>query len=147
VKSYFENSCLFAAVLSVLLSIGGVEQNSGPDVNVESFMQVLCSGCERILKSGTQWDTCGRCFHNSCGNVKAQLVESGKWNCERCKWEMFFLLEEKLQKALNQIEDLKLRKKGWKNNYEWRQVDMKLTGRSRCRKITKVKNICFWVIR
>jgi hypothetical protein len=40
-------------------------------------MQVLCSGCDRNLKSGTQCDTCGCWFHNSCGNVKSQLVESG----------------------------------------------------------------------
>jgi hypothetical protein len=91
---------VFAAVLSILLVIGGVEQNPGPDVEVESFMQFLCSGCERILKSGTQ-----------CGNVKVQLVDSGRWNCERCKWERLCLLEEKLQNALNQIEDLKMRNK------------------------------------
>jgi hypothetical protein len=80
-------------------------------------MQLICSGCERILKSGTQYDTCGLWFHNSCGNAKAQLADSGKWNCERCKWERLCLLEEKLKNALNQIEDLKPRNKTWKNNY------------------------------
>jgi hypothetical protein len=54
---------------------------------------------------------CGRWFDNSCGNVKAQLVDSGKWNCERCKWERLCLLEEKLQNALNQTEDVKPRNK------------------------------------
>jgi hypothetical protein len=39
------------------------------------------------------------------------LVDSGKWNCERCKWERFCLLEEKLQNARNQSEDVKLRNK------------------------------------
>jgi len=111
VRSYSANTCLSAAVLSKLLVIGGVKQNPGPDVEGESFMQVTCSGCDRILKSGAQSDTCGRWFHNSCGNVKAQLVDSGKWNCERCKWERLRLLEEKLQNALNQIEELKLRNK------------------------------------
>jgi hypothetical protein len=77
----------------------------------ESFMQVMCSGCNRILKSGTQCNMCGRWFQNSCGNVKTELVDSGKWNCERCKWERPCLLEEKLQNALNQNEDLKLRNK------------------------------------
>jgi hypothetical protein len=77
VRSYLANSCLCAAVLAILLVVGGMEQNPGPGVEVESFMQVMCSGCERILKSGTRCDTCGRWFHNSCGNVKAQLVESG----------------------------------------------------------------------
>ena len=48
------------AVLAVLLVTGGVEQNPGPGVEGESFMQVMCSGCDRSLKSGTQCDTCGR---------------------------------------------------------------------------------------
>jgi hypothetical protein len=95
----------------MLLVIGGVEQNPGPGVDGESLMQVTCSGCDKSLKSGTQCDTCGRWFHNSCGNVKAQLVDNGKWNCERCKWERFCLLEEKLQNALKQIEELKLMNK------------------------------------
>jgi hypothetical protein len=94
--------------VAVLLVIGGVEQNSGPGVDGESLMQVMCSGCDKSLKSGTQCDTCGRWFHNNCGNVKAQLVDSGMWNCERCKWERYCLLEEKFQKALKQIKDLKL---------------------------------------
>jgi hypothetical protein len=38
-------------------------------------------------------------------------VDSGKWNCERCKWERLCLLEEKLQNGLIQIEDLKLKNK------------------------------------
>jgi len=97
--------------LAVLLVIGGVEQNPGPSVEGESFMQVMCSGCKRSLKLETQCDTCGRWFHNSCGNVKAQLADSGKWNCERCIWERLCLLEEKLQNALIQIEDLKLKNK------------------------------------
>jgi hypothetical protein len=53
VRSYLTNTCLFAAVLAILLVIGGVEQNPGPDVEGQSFMQVNCSACERILKSGT----------------------------------------------------------------------------------------------
>jgi hypothetical protein len=46
-----------AAVLATLLVIGGVELNPGP---VENIVQVLCSGCERNLKSGTQYESCGR---------------------------------------------------------------------------------------
>jgi len=111
VGSYLVNTCLCAAVLAVLLYIGGVEQNPGPSVEGESFMQVMCSGCEKSLKSGTQCDTCGCWFHNSCGNVNAHLVDGGKRNCERCKWDRLCLLEEKLQNALIQIEDLKLKNK------------------------------------
>jgi hypothetical protein len=92
---------------AVLLLIGGVEKNLGPGVDGESFIQVMCSGCDRILKLGTQYETCGRWFHNSWGKVKVQLVDSGKWNCEKCNKESLCLLDEKIQNALNQIEDLK----------------------------------------
>jgi hypothetical protein len=71
VRSYLANTCLCEADLAILLVMGGVEQNPGPGVEGDSFMQVVCSGCERILKSGTHCDTCGHWFHNSCGNVKA----------------------------------------------------------------------------
>jgi len=69
-KSYLGTLVLYAAALAVLLVIGGVQQNPGPSVEAESIMQVLCSGCERNLKSGTQCDMCGHWFYNSCGNVK-----------------------------------------------------------------------------
>lgn len=111
VRSDLGAMILCAATLAVLLVIGGVEQNPGPGVEVENTVQVLCSGCERNLKSGTQCDTCGRWFHNSCGNVKAQVAESGKWNCDRCKGERLRRLEEQLQNALLQIEDLKRKNK------------------------------------
>jgi len=97
---------LCATTLAVLLVIGGVEENPGPGVESEKIMRVLCSGCDRILKSGTQCDTCGRWFHNSCGNVKAQVAESGKWVCDKCRSERLRLLEEKLQDALHQIDIL-----------------------------------------
>ena len=45
---------------------------------VGNIMQVLCSGCDRNLKSGTQCKSCGRWYHNSCGSVKSQVAESGK---------------------------------------------------------------------
>jgi hypothetical protein len=38
---------LYAAVLAVLLVIGGVELNPGAVANI---VQVLCSGCDRNLK-------------------------------------------------------------------------------------------------
>ena len=60
----------------------------------------------RILKSGTQCDTCGRWFHNSCGNVKVQVAENGKWVCDKCRSERLRLLEEKLQDPLHQIDTL-----------------------------------------
>ena len=80
---------LSAATLSVLLVIGRVETNPGPGVESEKIMRVLCSGCDKILKSGTQCDTCGRWFHNSCGNVKIRAAECGKWVCDTCRSERF----------------------------------------------------------
>jgi hypothetical protein len=65
---------LSARTLAVQLVIGGVETNPGPSAETEKIKRVLCSMCDRILKSGTQCDTCGRWFHNACGNVKAQVV-------------------------------------------------------------------------
>jgi hypothetical protein len=72
----------------------------------------MCSGCDRILKSGTQCDMCGRWFHNSCGNVNAQTADSGKWSRDRCRWDRLRQLEEKLENALQEIEELKRNNKG-----------------------------------
>ena len=47
---------LSAMTLTALLVIGGVEKNPGPGVRAEKIMQVLCSGCDRNLKSGIQCD-------------------------------------------------------------------------------------------
>jgi hypothetical protein len=99
---------LCAAVLATLLVIGGVELNPGL---VNSIVQVLCSGCDRNLNSGTQCESCGRWYLNSCGNVKFQVAESGKWNCDRCKSERLRVLEEKLRDAEIQVDELKRRNK------------------------------------
>ncbi|PNF20640.1 hypothetical protein B7P43_G04217 [Cryptotermes secundus] len=84
-RSYIGNTLLCAAALAIVLVFGGVEQNPGPVVEAENILQVLCSRCERNLKSGTQCDTCGRWFHNSCGNLRAQMAESGKKQIEELK--------------------------------------------------------------
>ena len=78
---------LSAMTLAVLLVIGGVEKNLGPGVEAEKIMQVLCSRCDRNLKSGTQCERCGHWFHNSCGNFKVQVVESRKCTCDKCRSE------------------------------------------------------------
>ncbi|PNF38677.1 hypothetical protein B7P43_G18429 [Cryptotermes secundus] len=106
-RSYIGNMLLWAAALAILLVISGVKQNPGPVVEAVNILQVLCSGCERNLKSGTQCDTCGRWFHNSCGNVRVQMAESGKWSCEKLRQ-----LEEKLENAMKQIEELKRKNSG-----------------------------------
>jgi hypothetical protein len=51
---------LSSMILAVLLVIGGVEQNPGPVVEVEDTVRLLCTGCGRNLKSGTQCELCGR---------------------------------------------------------------------------------------
>lgn len=38
-------------------------------------------------------------------------MESGKWVCDRCRWEKVCPLEEKLQNALLDIEDLRRKNK------------------------------------
>ena len=66
----------------------------------------FCVAGATNLKSGTQCNTCGCWFHNSYGNIKAQVAESRKWICGKCRSEKLRLLEEKLQDALLQIDDL-----------------------------------------
>jgi transposase-like protein len=39
------------------------------------------------------------------------MAESGKWCCHRCRRDRLRQLEEKLENALQQIEDLKLKKR------------------------------------
>jgi len=101
-----ETMMLCATTLAVLLVIGGVEKNPRPGVEAEKILQILCSGCDVNLKSGTQCNTCGRRSHNSYVNVKAQVAESGTWICDKCRSERFRLLQEKLQNAVFQIDDL-----------------------------------------
>jgi len=92
---------LSAETLAMLPVFGGVETNPGPVGETEKIMRVLCRGCDKILKSGTQCDTCRRWFHNSCGNVKVRVADSGKWACDKCRTERLRVLEEKLQDALH----------------------------------------------
>jgi hypothetical protein len=66
---------LSSMVLAVLLIIGGVVQNPGPDLDVENTVRLLCAGCGRDLKSGIQCELCGRWYHYSCGSVKVQAAE------------------------------------------------------------------------
>ncbi|KDR12548.1 hypothetical protein L798_13708 [Zootermopsis nevadensis] len=127
------NTILCAAALAVLLIISGVEQNPGP--GSENILQVLCNVCDRNLKSGTQCDTCGRWFHNSCGNVKAHMVESGRWCCDRCRWDRLRQLEEKLENALHQIEDLKRQNKRLEEQLRGAAAGCEVSGRDTAQKL------------
>jgi hypothetical protein len=96
-------------VLAVLLIIGGVKQNPGPVVEVENTVRLLCTGCGRNLKMGIQCELCGHWYHYSCGSMKAQAVERENWNCDKCRTEKVRMLQEDLQNALQQIDELKAR--------------------------------------
>jgi len=54
---YIGPMILGAAVLATLLMIRGVELNPGP---VDNIVQILCSSCDRNLRSGTHCELCGR---------------------------------------------------------------------------------------
>jgi hypothetical protein len=66
---------------------------------------------ETNLKLGTQCNTYGRWFHNSCANVTVQVAGSRKWICDKCRSERIRLLEERLQNALLQIGNLSRKNK------------------------------------
>ena len=133
VGSFLEHMILCAAASATLLVNGGVEQTPGPGMEGESIFQILYSESDRILKSGTRCETCGRWYHNCCGNVKAQVAESWKWNWDRCGSERLRLLAEKLQNAVLQIDNLKRKNKAWKNGYNWRQLKRKMASGTRHR--------------
>jgi hypothetical protein len=96
-------------ILVVLLIIGGIEQNPGPIAEVKNIVRILCTGCAGNQNSGIQCEMCGRWYHYSCGNVKAQTVERENWSSKKCRMEKVRVLEEKLQNALRQIDELKVR--------------------------------------
>jgi hypothetical protein len=69
--------------------IGGMEQNPGPGIEGESIIQLLCSGCDRILKSGTRCETCDRWYNNSCGNGKVKWQKAGRGTAIRVDMKGF----------------------------------------------------------
>jgi hypothetical protein len=103
---------LIFSILAVLLIIGGIEQNPGPAAEMENTVRVLCTGCGRNLKSGIQCELCERWYHYSCGNTKAQTAETENWYCDKCRTEKVRVLQEKLENALRQVDELKIRNKG-----------------------------------
>ena len=100
---------LISIVLAVLLMIGGTEHSPGPVVEVENTVQLLCTELSRNLKLGIQCELCGRWYQYNCGSVKAQAAEREKWNCDKCRTKKVRRLQEDLQKALRQINELKVR--------------------------------------
>ena len=73
--------------------------------------RLLCTGCGRDLKWGTQCELCGRWHHYSCGSMTAQAAERERenWNCDKCRAEMVRMLQQEMQNALRQIDELKAR--------------------------------------
>ena len=78
-------------------------------MEVENTVRLLCTGCGRDLNSGIQCELCGRWYHYSCGSVKAQAAERENWNCDKFRTEKVRMLQEELQNALRQIDELKAR--------------------------------------
>jgi hypothetical protein len=66
--------------------------------------------------------------------VKTHMADSGKWNCERCKWDRLRQLEGKLENGLQQIEELKRRNKGLED-----QLRGVVAGGIRCRDNMKMQ--------
>jgi hypothetical protein len=95
--------------LAVLLIIGRIEQNPLPVVEGENTVRLFCTWCSRNLKSGIQCEVCGRWYHYSCGNVKGQAPERENWNCDKCRNEKVRMLQDELQNALRQTDELKAR--------------------------------------
>jgi hypothetical protein len=91
--------------------IGGTEYNPGPVVEVENTVRLLCTGRGRNLKSGTQCEVYGRWYYYSCGRVKVQAAEKENWNCDECRTGKVRKLQDDLQNALRQMDELKARKR------------------------------------
>jgi len=64
---------ILCASLAVLLVIGDVEKNLRHGVEAEKCLQILCSGCDRNLKSETQCNTVG------AGSNTAVVMLKLKW--------------------------------------------------------------------
>jgi len=97
---------LSSMVLAVLQMIGGIERNPGPAVEVENAVQLLCTLCGRNLMSGIPYELCRRWYRYSCGSVNTQAAERENLNCGKCGTEKVRMLQEKLQNALRQIDEL-----------------------------------------
>ena len=67
--------------------------------------------CDSYVLSavGIQFELCGRWYHYSCRSVKAHADERMNWNCDWCRTEKVRMLQEDLQNALRQIDELKAR--------------------------------------
>jgi len=93
---YLGLTVLSSVVLAMLLIIGGVDKNSGPVVEVENTVRLLCIGCGTNLSSGIQCELCGRWYHYRCGSVKAQAAQRDNWNCDKCRTEKVKMLQNAL---------------------------------------------------
>jgi len=63
--------------------------------------------CGRDLKSGIQYEICGLWYHYSYGSVKAEASEGENWNSENCRTEKVRVLQDDMQNAVRQIDELK----------------------------------------
>jgi len=94
--------------------IGGVGLNP---VLVENIVQVLYSGCDTNLKSGTRCESYGRWCLKTCGNIKFQGADFEKWTCDPCRSERLRILEEKMRDPKIEFEELKRTKRRLRSCY------------------------------
>jgi hypothetical protein len=89
--------------------IGGIKQNPGPSGEKDSMASDACTRCGRHLKSGIQCEMCGKWYHNNCGNGKVRVAVKENWCCDKCMKEKVRGLQEEVQEALKQVNDLKVK--------------------------------------
>ena len=75
-----------------------------------------------------------------CGNVKAQVAESGKWVCDKCRSERLQLLQEKLQDGLHQIDALSRKNKALEEQLQLLTAGREVGRHVWCWVILKVEN-------
>jgi len=76
---------------------------------MENTLRALCTECGRNLKAGIKCEHCERWYQYSCGIVKVQTAERENWCCDKCRSEKVRVLQDKLQNALRQINELNVR--------------------------------------
>jgi len=96
---------VYASTVAIPLVIGGVEKNSGPGVEAEKMFKFCVADATEILNQEINV-TYGCWFHDSCSNVKAQVVENKRWTSNKCRSERLGFLKEEMQDAVIQNDNL-----------------------------------------
>jgi len=106
---------------------------------MENTLRVLCSECGRNLKAGIKCEQCERWYQYSCGIVKVQTAKRENWCCDKCRSEKVRELQEKLQNALRQINELNVR------NTEL-ETKLQMAGSGEKKSTAKIQNVKCMVV-